>query len=261
MSEILLQEQQDGVLTLTLNRPKANAFNLALTQELRRAILAAGRDATVRVIVLTGQGRIFSAGQDLREILAAEEMEGDDISFRRHLEESYNPLIRAIRGVEKPVIAAINGPVAGAGLGVALACDLRIAADTATFVVGFLGIGLVPDSGTALTLPLLLGLARATEYAFTNRPISAEQALAWGLVNRLAPADRLSQEAFAWAQELARGPVHTMGLTKRAFNRLVMPHLEEALAYEAQLQEIAGRSPEHHEGLRAFLEKRPPQFH
>ncbi len=258
--EILLQDLRDGVLTLTLHRPKANAFNLSLTQQLRKALQAAGKDDAVRVIVITGHGRIFSAGQDLREILAVEEQEGEDLSFRAHLEATYNPLIRAIRGVAKPVIAAINGPVAGAGLGVALACDLRIAADDARFVVGFLGIGLVPDSGVTLTLPLLIGLARATEYTFTNQPISAQQALAWGLVNRVVPADELPQAAFAWAAELARGPIFTMGLTKRAFNRVVIPHLEAALAYEAQMQEIAGRSPEHHEGLRAFLEKRRPKF-
>jgi len=165
-----------------------------------------------------------------------------------------------IRGLEKPVIAAINGAVAGAGLGIALACDLRIASEEARFVVGFLGIGLAPDSAVSLLLPALIGLGRAAEAAFTNAPINAQQALDWGLVNRLVAPEDLAVQAFAWAADLARGPVHAMGLAKRDFNRAILPDLERVLDYEAHLQEVASHGEEFKEGVQAFLEKRTPRF-
>lgn len=251
----LLVEVRAGVMSLTLNRPKVNAFNRPLIEATREALRKASRDKQVRCVLITGGGKTFSAGQDLSEFQQAE-----DRSLRRHLQQTYSPLILQIRRLEKPVLAAINGAVAGAALGVALACDLRIAAEDARFVVGFLGIGLAPDSAVSLLLPALIGLGRATEAAFTNQPIRAEQALAWGLVNRLAPAEALVQQAFEWAAELARGPVHAMGLAKRDFNKAVLPSLEAVLDYEAHIQEIAGSGPDHQEGLQAFLEKRPPRF-
>jgi 2-(1,2-epoxy-1,2-dihydrophenyl)acetyl-CoA isomerase len=162
--------------------------------------------------------------------------------------------------LEKPVVAAVNGAVAGAGLGIALACDLRIASTDARFVVGFLGIGLSLDSAVSLLLPALIGLGRATGSAFSNAPITAQQALEWGLVNRLSKPDDLSMESFAWAAELARGPVRAMGLAKRDFNRAVLANLEEVLDYEAHNQDIAGRGEEYREGVKAFLEKRPPMY-
>jgi 2-(1,2-epoxy-1,2-dihydrophenyl)acetyl-CoA isomerase len=253
--EILLSELQDGVLTLTLNRPKANAFNEELIQAAQKAFKDAGRNAAVRCVLLTGAGRIFSAGQDVTEFGA-----GAPRSFRAHLQKTYNPLILAMRGLEKPVIAAINGAVAGAALGIALAADVRIASDQARFVVGFGGIGLAPDSAVSLILPLVIGLGRAAEATFFNDPISSEQALAWGLVNRVVPADVLMEEAQAWAQRLADGPVNAMGLAKRDFNRAHLWRLEEQLDYEAHIQEIAGRGPDHKEGLAAFIEKRPAQY-
>ncbi|MFN2197382.1 MAG: enoyl-CoA hydratase/isomerase family protein, partial [Anaerolineales bacterium] len=164
------------------------------------------------------------------------------------------------RQLAKPVLAAVNGPVAGAAMGIVLACDLRIAAENARFVVGFSGIGLAPDSGVSLFLPALIGLGRAAEYTYTNQPISAEQALAWGLVNRVSSAEALPAAALAWAVELSQGPVHAMGLSKRAFNRSVYPNLESTLDYEAHIQEIAGHGPDHQEGLQAFLEKRAPVY-
>jgi 2-(1,2-epoxy-1,2-dihydrophenyl)acetyl-CoA isomerase len=252
----LKTELSDGTLTLTIDRPKANAFDLALVGELQSAFKQAARDAQTRVLLLTGAGRIFGAGQDIEEIKA----HGGDISFREHLLKTYNPLVLQIRQIEKPVIAAINGPCAGASLGVALACDLRIAVIEAWFKVGFSGIGLVPDSGVSLLLPALIGLGRATEFALTNDPISADQALAWGMVNQVVPADRLMPESIALAARLASGPQTAFALTKRAFNKAVLPNLETVLDYEAHLQEIAGRSPEHQEGMAAFLEKRPPKF-
>lgn len=251
----LERELRHGVLTLRLNRPKANALNLELIALLRQAFSEAASNSQVRCVLLTGSGSVFSAGQDVNEIQSAR---GE--SIRGHMLQTYNPLILQIRQLEKPVLAAINGTVAGAALGMALACDLRLAAEQAHFVVGFLRIGLVPDSAVSLFLPALIGLGRAAEYTFSNEPISAEQALAWGLVNRVVSAAQLQEQAHAWAVHLAQGPVSAYGLAKRAFNKAIYPHLEQVLDYEAHLQDIAGRTTEHQEGVRAFLEKRPPRF-
>jgi 2-(1,2-epoxy-1,2-dihydrophenyl)acetyl-CoA isomerase len=254
-TESLLVELNAGVMGLTLNRPSANALNFEMIAALQGALKQAARDPSVRCILLTGRGKVFSAGQDLKDVQRAQ---GE--SFRAHLLRTYNPLILQIRELEKPVLAAINGPVAGAALGIALACDLRIAADTARLVVGFSGIGLAPDSAVSLFLPLLAGLGRASEYAFTNEPISAEQALSWGLVNRVVPSEKLIQSAWEMADDLAQGPVQAMGLAKRAFNKAVLGNLEQALDYEAHLQDIAGKGAEHLEGVSAFLEKRAPHY-
>lgn len=252
---VLLTELSNGVLRLTLNRPKVNAINFELIEALQGAIRGAERDEQVRCVLITGSGNAFSAGQDIQEFKQAEK-----VSFREHLLRTYNPLILQIRRLEKPVIAAVNGAVSGAALGIALACDLRIAAENARFVVGFLGIGLAPDSAVSLLLPALIGLGRASEYAFTNTPITAQQALAWGLVNRIVPGPELLTTATTVAEELARGPVRAMGLTKRAFNKAVLGNLEAVLDYEAHIQEIAGQGSEHQEGVNAFLEKRPPSY-
>lgn len=249
-------ELQSNVLWLTIDRPKANAFNLELIGELQVAINQAGRDAQVRVVVLTGAGRVFGAGQDIEEIKAG----GAELSYREHLLATYNPLILQLRRIEKPVIAAVNGPCAGASLGIALACDLRVAAENARFVVGFTGIGLAPDSGVSLLLPALVGLGRALELTFSNQPLSAEKALEWGLVNRVVPFENLPQAAGALAQELAVGPVGAFGLSKRVYNRAVLADLQEVLEYESYVQEVAGARAEHKEGVAAFLEKRPARF-
>jgi 2-(1,2-epoxy-1,2-dihydrophenyl)acetyl-CoA isomerase len=232
-----------------------NAFNLELIAALHEAFKQAERDNRVRCVVLTGNRAVFSAGQDVSEFRQAE-----NLSYRQHLQKSYNPLILQIRRLPKPVIAAINGAASGAGLGAALACDLRIAADTARFVVGFGGIGLAPDSAVSLLLPALIGLGRALEFTFSNAPISAEQALAWGLVNRVVSAAALTEQAHLAAAMLANGPVQAMGLAKRAYNQAVLANLEQVLDYEAHLQEIAGHGQEHQEGVAAFLEKRPPVY-
>lgn len=253
-ANILLIEFRDGVLRLTLNRPKVNAFNFELIAALQAGFKQAERDPQVRCVLLSGSGNTFSAGQDLKEFRPGE------VSIREHLIRTYNTLVLQIRGLEKPVLAAINGPVSGAGLGVALACDLRLAADTARFVVGFSGIGLAPDSAVSLLLPAMIGLGRAEEFTFSNAPISAEQALAWGLVNRVAPASELAGQATALAAALALGPIHTMGLAKRAFNKAILGNLEQVLDYEAYIQDIAGQGAEHKEGVAAFLEKRLPDF-
>jgi 2-(1,2-epoxy-1,2-dihydrophenyl)acetyl-CoA isomerase len=252
----LRSDLNNGILLLTIDRQKANAFNLELIGELQNAFKQAAKDHQTCVVVLTGAGRVFGAGQDIEEIKAG----GDQLSFREHLLKTYNPLVLQIRQIEKPVIAAINGPCAGASLGVALACDLRLAADTAKFVVGFSGIGLAPDSGVSLLLPALIGLGRALEFTFSNQPISAQQALEWGLVNRVVLLENLAKEAMTLAGELSKGPVSAFGLAKRTYNKAVLPNLEEVLEYESHIQEIAGHRPEHAEGMAAFLEKRSPKF-
>ena len=249
-------ELSQGVLAIILNRPKVNAINAEMLQALRQAFTEAERNVEIRVVLLAARGNVFSAGQDMAEIKAAQ-----GTSFRYHLLHTYNPLILQIRRLQKPVLAAINGPVSGAALGIVLACDLRIAADTARFVMGFAGVGLAPDSGVSLLLPALIGLGRACEYAYTNTPIEAQQALELGLVNRVVPSAELDAQAAVWAAALAKEPVHTIGLTKRAFNKAILPNLETVLDYEAHLQDIAAKGWEHAEGLQAFLEKRPPDFY
>ncbi len=250
----LLTTLQDVTLTISLNRPqRANAFNFEMIAELRTALEQAAIDSQIRCVVLTGAGNSFSAGHDITEMLTAQ---GQNVSYREHLEETYNPLILQIRRLEKPVIAAVNGPVAGAGLGVALACDMRIAAETALFTVGFTGIGLVPDSAVSLLLPALIGLGRATEFTFTNQPITAVQALEWGMVNQVVPEGKLAEAVAKLATGLAAGPTGAYGLTKRLFNKNVLPNLEEALEFEGEMQEVASKSEEHIEGVKAFLAKR-----
>ncbi len=252
----LRSDANDGILTLTIDHPKANALTLDLLGELQSAFKQAARDDGTRVIILTGAGKIFGAGQDIEEI----KTHGGELSFREHLLRTYNPLVLQMRQIEKPVIAAVNGPCAGASLGIALACDLRLAVPETWFKVGFSGIGLVPDSAVSLLLPALIGLGRATEFALTNDPISADQALAWGLVNHVVPAESLMAETTSLAARLASGPRTAYALTKRAFNKAVLPNLESVLDYEAHLQEIAGHSADHKEGVAAFMEKRPPKF-
>jgi 2-(1,2-epoxy-1,2-dihydrophenyl)acetyl-CoA isomerase len=253
----LLSDLQAGSLVLTLNRPeRANAFTLQLINELQAAFKDAAQNPQVRVIILTSAGKVFGAGQDIEEIKS----HGEDLSYREHLLKTYNPLVLQIRRIEKPVLAAINGPCAGASLGIALACDIRLASEDAHFVVGFNGIGLVPDSAVSLMLPALIGLGRASEFTFANAPISAQQALEWGLVNHVHPSDALMPETMKLASQLSAGPTGTFGLTKLAFNKAALPNLEGVLNTEADLQEIAGHCVEHKEGVSAFLEKRPPKY-
>lgn len=252
----LIVDIHEGIMTIRINRPKVNALTTDLVRTMQEVFHQAERDGQVRVAVLTGSGSTFSAGQDLTEVKRAE-----DTSFRYHLQRTYNPLVLQIRRLEKPVLAAINGAVSGAAFVIALACDLRIASESARFVVGFLGIGLAPDSAISLLLPALIGLGRASEIAFTNASVDAQEALALGLVNRVVHAAELENQTADLAATLARGPIHAMGLTKRAFNKAVMPHLEEVLDYEAHIQDIAGRGEEHKEGVRAFLEKRPASYY
>lgn len=243
-----------GVMTVTLRRPESlNALNAQMRRELLRALKAAARDEAVRAVVLTGEGRAFCAGADLRG--GATERE-----FRRVLTDEYHPLIRALRELPKPVIAAVNGVAAGAGVSLALAADVVIAADDARFVLAFTRIGLIPDSGLTRTLVRALGRHRATELILGAEPMSAAEAAAAGLVSEVVPAAELPAAAERRATALASGPTRAIGLAKRAINAAEDDTLPESLAREAALQELAGRTEDHAEGIAAFTEKREPRF-
>jgi 2-(1,2-epoxy-1,2-dihydrophenyl)acetyl-CoA isomerase len=246
----------NGILTITLDRPDAlNAFDRAMKEELLAALKAADRDREVRVVVITGAGRAFCAGQDLKE-----RQEPGATDLGTELRARYNPLILAMRRLDKPIIGAINGVAAGAGFSLALACDMRIASESASFIQAFGRVGLVPDSGSTWFLPRLVGPARAAELIFTGEPLDAATAERIGLVNRVVPAGRLLLEAHALANRLAQQAPRALALAKRALQRSLESGLEAQLEYEAQLQAIAGRSRDHAEGVAAFVEKRPASF-
>ena len=252
--ETLEVASADDVATISLNRPDSlNALNTAMRQELLAALKAVGRDETIRAVVLTGTGRGFCSGADLRG-------GSSERSFRAVLTAEYNPLITAIRELPKPMIAAVNGVAAGAGVSLALACDLVYAADEARFILAFVRIGLVPDSGAIHALVDALGRHRAAELAFTGDPLSAAEASESGLINGVVPAAELASHASAIAQRLAQGPTRAIGLTKRLINRADGPGFAESLSLEAALQELAGRTQDHAEGVAAFAEKREPRF-
>jgi 2-(1,2-epoxy-1,2-dihydrophenyl)acetyl-CoA isomerase len=249
-------EVADHVATLTLDRPDAlNSLTIPLKEELLATFRRLGRDREVRAIVLTGAGRAFCAGQDLRERL-----EPDVVPLETELRERYNPLILAMRTIEKPIVGAINGVAAGAGASLAFACDIRIAAEGASFMLAFGRIGLVPDSGATWFLPRLIGPAKAAELALTGESLPAADAERLGLVAKVVPAASLLEEAMALAGRLASGAPRAIALTKRALNRSWDMTLEQSLEYEAYLQGIAGATDDHREGLAAFVEKRPPRF-
>lgn len=253
-------DKSENVATLTLNRPdRSNAFDDALISDVIEALKAVERDNDVRSVVITGAGKNFCAGQDLGPMLERYNSPGG-VSFGAHLRASYNIIVSRIRSLEKPVIAAVNGAAAGAGLGLACACDLRHASENAKFRMAFIGIALAPDSATSFLLPRIVGLGRAMEMAMTNELIDAPTALRDGLVNRVFKADELLPHTQEFAAKLAQSPTRSIGLTKRAFNRAFTTDLEGALENEAYLQEIAGRTADHLEGVQAFMAKRPPQF-
>ena len=242
-----------AVQTITLNRPdKMNAFNRALHVALREALKEA-RDPDVRAVVITGAGRGFCAGQDLTEF-----REAGDVGAA--LRETYHPNVLAIRALEKPVIAAVNGACAGAGLSLACACDIRIAADNASFVPGFIGIGLVPDAGGTYFVHRLLGAARAFEWMSSNRRLSAAEAHAWGLVSEVVEGAALPARAAELADFYAALPTRGIGMTKRLFDHADTAALDEQLELEAQLQTAATQTDDFREGVAGFLEKREPRF-
>lgn len=254
--QTLLYVIQDTILTITLNRPEVyNALNEQMKKELNEAFREAEKDPNVRCIVLRGAGeKAFCSGQDLKEHA------GTKRSLKESLEKSYNPLIRRMRNIEKPVIGMINGVAAGAGCSVALACDLRVMSTTAKLTEVFIRIGLVPDSGSHWFLPRLVGMAKAFEYAATGRDITADEALHAGLANKIAPPDQLEKTTMEWAGQLAKAPTKSIGLIKRTLNKAMTVDLDTLLDYEATIQQIASETEDHKEGVTAFLEKRPAQF-
>jgi 2-(1,2-epoxy-1,2-dihydrophenyl)acetyl-CoA isomerase len=257
---ILSRSQHGGVLTLTFNRPeKLNAFNVELTAALIEALEDAGQERAVRVVVLQGSGRGFSSGQDLEEF-AALRASSSRFSIAEHLRTGFNRAVLKIRALDKPVIAALNGVAAGVGLSLALACDVRIASDDTLLTLGFSKIGLIPDGGGSLFLPLLAGFGRGLELAWTSDRIDAHEAHRLGIVNRVVTAPALHEEAAAYAQSFAEISPTALALTKRAFNRSMVPRLAAWLEEEALLQEEAASGPDLAEGIRAFAEKRKPAF-
>ncbi len=254
MADEALTTRDGAVLTITLNRPEVyNAFNRPMHAALRDGLEEAA-DPAVRAVVITGAGRGFCAGQDLKEF---SELPG---GIRDALEGTYHPNIRAIRALEKPVIAAVNGACAGAGLSLACACDVRIASDQATFVPGFIGIGLIPDAGGSWFVHRLLGFARAFEWMTSNRRLDAQEALAWGLVSEVYGHEGFENRTAELAAWYAGLPTRGVAMTKQLFDHAFTASLEQQLELEAELQQAATQTSDFGEGVQAFLEKRPPAF-
>lgn len=254
MADEVLTSRRGPVLTITLNRPDVyNALNRAVHDGLAAALREAA-DREVRAVVLTGAGRGFCSGQDLREL---SELPG---GVREALEQTYHPNVRALRALEKPVLAAINGPCAGAGLSLAFACDIRIASSEATFVPGFVGIGLVPDAGSTWFVHRLLGFSRAFEWMVSNRRLSAGEALVWGLVSEEVPAERFAKRVEDLAGWYAELPTRAVAMTKQLFEHAYTATLEQQLELEAALQQAATETEDFLEGVQAFLEKRVAAF-
>jgi len=253
--ETIIYEKENGVATITLNRPQAlNAFVPEMNRELLETLKTGERDKEVRCFVITGAGRAFCAGQDLKG--RTPEQKG---SLGASLREKYNPMIRQIRQMEKIVIAAVNGVAAGAGCNLALACDLRVASEEAKFIQSFVRVGLAPDSGGSFILPRLVGFSKAMELLLLGEPVDAHEAHRIGLVAKVFSAAEFPASTKEIAARVARSP-RGVGLIKRALNHAMLPGLESDLDYESYLQEIAGRSADYDEGVRAFLEKRSPVF-
>ena len=256
----LLFETANAVATVTLNRPDVlNAFNAEMRRELTEAFARIEADAAVRAVVLAANGRGFCAGQDLRERSDAY-ASGQAPVLGETLRQEYNPLILAMRRLPKPIVGAINGVAAGAGCSLALACDLRVAAEGASFLQAFVRIGLVPDSGSSFFLPQLVGLARAAEMRFLAEPVPAPRALELGLVNRVVPDGQLQSAARELALRLAQLPTRAIGQAKRQLNLALSAGLDAVLDEEADGQAMASQTHDHLEGVQAFLAKRPAQF-
>lgn len=249
----------EGVARITLNRPdNLNSFNRAMARELHAVLASVASDASVRAVLLTGAGRGFCAGQDLVEVLPKP---GESAPILGEtVEATYNPIIRGLRHLEKPVVCAVNGVAAGAGANIAYACDFVIASEKASFVQSFCKLGLVPDSGGTFILPRLVGMARATAMAMLGEKLTAAQALELGLIYQVHPAESFLDKALELATYLATQPTRGLGLIKRAFNASWSHSLDQQLDLERDLQTEAGRSHDYSEGVAAFLEKRAPQY-
>ncbi|MCP8466432.1 2-(1,2-epoxy-1,2-dihydrophenyl)acetyl-CoA isomerase PaaG [Pseudomonas sp. ZM23] len=257
--EHILFSIEDGVALLSLNRPEQlNSFNAAMHSEVREALMLARQSPEARVLLLTGEGRGFCAGQDLSDRNVAPGAEMPDLG--QSIEQFYNPLIRALRDMPLPVICAVNGVAAGAGANIPLACDLVLAARSASFIQAFCKIGLIPDSGGTWTLPRLVGMARAKALALLGNRLSAEQAEQWGLIYQVVDDASLRDEALKLARHLATQPTYGLALIKRSLNASLNNSFDEQLELERDLQRLAGRSDDYREGVSAFMEKRTPSF-
>lgn len=254
----ILTEQRAGYRVITLNRPdRLNAFNEAMHVAVRAALAEAEADENCRALLITGAGRGFCAGQDLADRLVKP---GEQVVLGVALEQYYNPLVRKLRSLPFPVIAAVNGVAAGAGCNIALACDIVLAARSATFVQAFARLGLVPDSGGTWFLPRLIGEARARALALTAEPLKAEKAEAWGLIYKCVDDAALADEARKLCEHFATTPTAGLALIKRAFDASATNSLDAQLDLERDLQREAGFNPDYAEGVRAFMEKRKPNF-
>lgn len=261
--EYLTSERAAGVLTITLQRPDVlNSFHRPMARELQQALAAAAGDPEVRAVLLTAAGRAFCAGQDLAEAVPPGAAAGTDPlpDVGEIVHDSYNPIVRAIRALEKPVVCAVNGVAAGAGANIALACDLVVAGESASFIQAFGRIGLIPDSGGTWVLPRLVGRARATALMMLGDRVTAEQAQAMGMIHAVVPDSTLPEVALGLATRLAAMPTRALALTKRALDAAETNDLDAQLALERELQSEAGRTADYVEGVRAFLEKRAPAF-
>ena len=255
----ILLEIDQGVALLTLNRPdNLNSFNAEMHQQMRDALSQIRKDASVRALVITGSGRGFCAGQDLGDRNVAATDTAPDLG--ESIEKRYNPMLRTLRDLPLPVICAVNGVAAGAGANIALACDITLAARSASFIQAFCKIGLIPDSGGTWTLPRLAGMARAKGMALLGDKISAEQAESWGMIWRCVDNDQLMEEAMKLARHLATQPTKGLALIKRAMNASANNTFDEQLDLERDLQRLAGRTEDYREGVAAFMEKRQPSF-
>lgn len=251
-------ELGDGVATLTLNRPdRLNSFTTEMHEEVAAALATVESDSTIRALLLTGAGRGFCAGQDLN---LREASAGGEFDAGAAIDRYYNPLVRRLRALRKPVIAAVNGPAAGAGANLAFACDIVLAARSASFLQAFCRIGLVPDTGGTWFLPRLAGSARALGMMLLGEPLPAATAAEWGLIWKVVDDEKLMSEACALATKLAQGPTIGLGLIKEALNRSLVSTLDAQLDSERDLQRIAATSADFREGVAAFLEKRPARF-
>ena len=258
--ETVIWEVQGGVGRITLNRPETlNAWNTQFGHDMKAVVEGAAKDESVRAVLVTGAGRGFSSGADLKEGFQDPAEDGGP-NIRARLHDLYHPIIVGLRTMEKPVVAAVNGPAAGIGLSLALSCDLILAAESSFFQLAFVNIGLMPDGGSTLFVPVRVGKARAFEMAMLGERLSPEQALDWGLINRVYPDDQLMAEANALVERLASGPTRSYASSKKALNNMIYPNMEAQLDLEAELQHALGRSQDFVEGGLAFVQKRSPAF-
>lgn len=258
-AQSVLLDIEQGIAKITLNRPKSlNSFNVEMHKQMRAALKTVRKDHSVRVLLLTGNGRGFCAGQDLSDRNVKPDAEAPDLGFS--IEHYYNPLLQTIRDLPMPVLCAVNGVAAGAGANIALACDIVLAARSASFVQAFCKIGLIPDSGGTWNLPRAIGLARAKGLALLGDKLSAEKAEQWGLIWQCVDDDSLEDEAMKLAQHFATQPTKGLSMIKRALHASANNSFEEQILVERDLQRLAGRTDDYREGVAAFMEKRAPEF-